>query len=411
MTMDLYIVGVGMTPFGKHPNQTIKQLTAMAVKAALTDAGAQPADVEAVWFGNVGQGAIEGQHAVRGQVALKGLGLEGVPVTNVENACATSSTALNAAQAWLRAGLGEVALAVGCEKLCVSEREQIAAVFNGCWDVACAEHALGSLTEVARELVPEGVDEASSRTVFMDIYAALARKHMEVFGTTQRQLASVSAKNHTHSVLNPLAQFRNPMTIDEVMAARPIIWPLTLPMCSPISDGAAAALLCTGDALKRFEHRRAVRLLASVLASGTDRPLDRFDLHVCHLAAKKAYEQAGVGPEDMSLAEVHDATAFAEISQCENLMFCSFGDGGPLAESGATALGGRIPINVSGGLESKGHPIGATGLAMIHELVTQLRGEAGSRQVENARFGIAENGGGFYGVEEAAACITILGRV
>jgi acetyl-CoA acetyltransferase len=181
-------------------------------------------------------------------------------------------------------------------------------------------------------------------------------------------------------------------------------------MCAPISDGAAAAILVREDALDRFDRSRAVKVCASVLGSGSDRKPEEVEKHICHRAAMKAYNQAGVGPADMSVAEVHDASAFAEIVQVENLGFCDFGDGGKLAERGDTALGGRIPVNPSGGLESKGHPIGATGLGQIYELVLQLRGEADQRQVPDARFAIAENGGGFHGYEEAAACITILGR-
>jgi len=244
----------------------------------------------------------------------------------------------------------------------------------------------------------------------MDIYASLARLHMKTFGTTQRQLAAVAAKNHQHSSLNPLAQYRNTMTVDDVMKARTISWPLTLPMCAPIGDGASAAVLCSDEGLRRIGRGRgrAVRIAASVLRTATERGATQYDRHLCRLAAFEAYEKAGVGPKDMSLAEVHDATAFAEVQQTEALGLCAIGEGGPLAESGATALGGRIPVNPSGGLESRGHPIGATGLAQIFEMVTQLRGEAGPRQVENARFAIAENGGGFNGVEEAVTAITIL---
>ena len=247
----------------------------------------------------------------------------------------------------------------------------------------------------------------------MDIYASLARLHMQTFGTTQRQIAAVAAKNHTHSTRNPLAQFQYPLTIDEVMAARAVSWPLTLPMCAPIGDGAAAAIVCSETGLRRLkglQRERAIRIHASVLRTATERAPDNYSQHLCYLAAREAYEKAGVGPQDMSLAEVHDATAFAEIQQTEALGFCAFGEGGPMAESGATTLGGRIPINVNGGLLSRGHPIGATGLAQIHEMVMQLRREAGVRQVEGARFAIAENGGGFNGVEEAVTCITILGR-
>jgi acetyl-CoA acyltransferase len=194
------------------------------------------------------------------------------------------------------------------------------------------------------------------------------------------------------------------------LSARIISWPLTLPMCAPISDGAAAAVLCRREALHRFDRRRAIRIHASVLASGSDRGAEDLQNHICRRAALLAYEKAGLGPSDMSLAEVHDATAMGEIIQCENLGLCQPGDGGAMAERGETALGGRLPLNPSGGLESKGHPIGATGLAQIFELVTQLRHEGGKRQVENARFAVAENGGGFHGYEEAAACVTILGR-
>jgi acetyl-CoA acyltransferase len=244
----------------------------------------------------------------------------------------------------------------------------------------------------------------------MDVYAAMAKFHMKRFGTTERQLAAVAAKNHHHSTFNPLAQYRNDMSIEDVLTARMITWPLTLPMCAPISDGAAAAILVREEALDRFDRNRAVQVCASVLGSGSDRGPEEVEKHICHRLALKAYDHAGIEPKDISVAEVHDASAFGEIVQLENLGFCDFGEGGRLAERGETALGGRIPVNPSGGLESKGHPIGATGLAQIYELVLQLRGEAIDRQVDGARFAIAENGGGFHGYEEAAACLTILSR-
>ena len=246
---------------------------------------------------------------------------------------------------------------------------------------------------------------------FMELYASLAKGHMKRFGTTERQLAAVAAKNHHHSTMNPLSQYQNDMSIDEVLAGKLICWPLTLPMCSPISDGAAAVILCTNrSALKRFGKSRAISVLACVLASGTDRDWQTAERHLCRTAALEACEQAGVDPSDVSVAEVHDASAFAEIVQIENLGFCELGQGGWLAERGETSIGGRISVNPSGGLESKGHPIGATGLAQIYELVQQLRGTAGARQVDGARLAVAENGGGFIGVEEAAAVVTILGR-
>jgi len=406
----IYIVGVGMTPCGKFLDRSVKDLTRDAVGAALADAGVDAGAIEAAFFSNATQAAIEGQFMIPGQIALRDMGIGGIPVANVENACASASTALHLAYAQLKAGLCEVALAVGAEKMYDRDKAKSFSVFNGAWDVHGVENVERALEELGRGIAPPpGAEQPQAfRSVFMDVYAAMARSHMGRFQTTQRQLAAVAAKNHTHSTRNPLSQYRHGMTIEEVLAARPIAWPLTLPMCAPISDGAAAAILVREEALGRFDRKRAIRVEASVLASGSDRAIDDLENHVCRIAAAKAYETAGVGPGDMSLAEVHDATAFGEITQSENLGFCEIGQGGWLAEKGETSLGGRIPINTSGGLESKGHPIGATGLGQAHELVLQLRGEAGERQVANARFAIAENGGGFHGWEEAAACVTIL---
>lgn len=412
ITQNIYVAGVGITNFGKQLDTSVKALVSQAVTSALKDAGCEASQIQAAYFGTAGQGYIEGQIMVPGEVALRAMGISGIPVTNVENACATSSTALNAARLYVASGEGDICLAVGVDKLFSSDRTKSFGVFTGAWDVHNTEAQMALLSGLGSSVQPPaGTPEPGQRSPFMDIYANLSRLHMEMFGTTQRQLAAVAAKNHTHSTLNPIAQFRYPMSIDEVLNERIVSWPLTLPMCSPISDGAAAAIVCNENGLKKMANRsRAIRLLASVLRSGSDRQAHEFDRHLCHLAALQAYEIAGVGPNDMSLAEVHDATAFAEIQQTENLGFCKFGEGGPLVESGATTLGGRIPVSVSGGLISRGHPIGATGLAQIYELVTQLRGEAGARQVESARLGVAENGGGFNGVEEAAAVITILGR-
>ena len=408
---NIYIVGVGMTPFGRYLDRSIKAMTAEAVGAALTDAGATVADIETAYFANAAQSVLEGQATIPGEIALRSMGIAGIPVVNVENACASASTALDMAATWLSAGRGGVALAVGAEKMFHEDRAKMFAVFDGGWDVHNADAATAKLLELGAGVDdPDGETDTGERSIFMDVYAALAKFHMRKFGTTQQQIAAVAAKNHDHSQHNPLSQYQAPMSLEEVLAARKISWPLTLPMCSPISDGAAAAIICREEELDRFDRARAVKIEATVLRSGSDRTAEEFDKHITHLAAYQAYEQAGLGPDDMNVAEVHDATAFAEIQQIENLGFCGFGEGGPTTLSGDTQLGGRIPVNLSGGLESKGHPVGATGLAQIHELVAQLRGEAGGRQVDGARFAIAENGGGFHGIEEAAACISILGR-
>jgi acetyl-CoA acyltransferase len=406
-----YIAGVGITQFAKQLDTSIKELVRQAVGAALKDAGCDADLLQGAYFATAGQGAIEGQYMVAGQIALRAMGITGIPVTNVENACASSSSALNAAHMFVASGAGDICLVVGVDKLFSTDKEKSFGVFDGAWDVHTASTQLDYLMKLAADVRPPAdYVEPGKRSVFMDIYASLARLHMKTFGTTQRQLAAVAAKNHVHSTRNPQAQFQYPLTIEEVLNARPVSWPLTLPMCAPISDGAAAAIVCNEAGLRKLQARRAVRICATVLRSATERAADDYGRHLCYLAANQAYEIAGVGPQDMSLAEVHDATAFAEIQQTEALGFCAFGEGGPMAESGATTLGGKIPINVSGGLLSRGHPIGATGLAQVYEMVTQLRGEAGARQVEHARFAIAENGGGFSGVEEAATSIIILGK-
>jgi acetyl-CoA acetyltransferase len=407
---EAYILGVGMTPFRRWPDRSVRDLAEAAVRDALADAGIGAAQVHAVAFANAVQGAMEGQFGIRGQIALRDMDFDAVPIVNVENACASASTALNVALMQVRAGAADIALAVGAEKMTHPDTALSMAAFEGSWERAERAAVIDRLVVLGQEMpVPPDVDE-SARTVFMDVYAAFTRYHMARFGTTQRQLAAVAAKNHGHSVHNPLAQYRRAFTVDEVLAARAIAWPLTLPMCSPISDGAAAAVVVSGAALRRLGGARAVRIRAQALMNGGRRAPDDIARHISRRAALAAYEAAGLGPGDVDVAECHDATAFGEIQQSENLGFFDFGDGGPAAERGDTTLGGRIPFNPSGGLESKGHPIGATGLGQIFELVTQLRGEAGPRQVAGARIALAENGGGLMGVEEAAVSVTLLER-
>ena len=408
--INAYIAGTGMTKFGRFPDESVKSLTSKAVSMALRDSAISPERVKAAFFANTVQGALEGQLMVRGQMALRPLGLEGIPIINVENACASSATAVSLALNYIRAGSADVVLAVGVDKMVVPDKKLMFSIFDGAWDVHDTAAGTQRLLSLGDGLsAPSEVQEQTNRSFFMDVYAAFAKAHMTEFGTTQRQLAIASAKNHTHSSLNPLAQYQNPMSVDDVLNAPTIVWPYTLPMCAPVSDGAAAAVICAESVLKELPDARPVKILSSHVTTGIERPPAEFHNHIGHLAAKAAYEAASVGPDEISCAEVHDATAFAEIQQIENLMFAPFGDGGAFIESGSSTLGGRLPINTSGGLQSKGHPIGATGLGQIHELTVQLRGEAGKRQVDGAKYGIAENGGGLYGIEEAAVAITILG--
>lgn len=410
---DLYVVGVGMTAFGRLLERSVYDLVEEAVGLALKDAGASTSDVGAAYYGTLTNGQFQGQTAIPGPIAMRRIGIEGVPVFSVENACAAGSSAFNLATLALRAGQCDIALAVGAEKMNIPDKAKMFSAFDGGWDVATVEQNKETLLALGEGVEPPpGTMSERPYSVFMDVYAAMCRNHMLRYGTTQRQIAAVASKNHGHSVHNPLAQFQQPFSIEQVLASPPIAYPLTTLMCSPISDGAAAVLLCNAEGLKKLKGAggRAVRILASVIQTGSSRSMDDRDKIVAHLAAKKAYELAGVAPSDVSVAEVHDASAIGEILNAESLMLVPFGEGGPAAERGDFTVGGKIPINPSGGLESKGHPIGATGLGQIHELVTQLRGEAGKRQVEGARVAIQENGGGLFGIEEAVVAVTILAK-
>ncbi|MDI9651685.1 thiolase family protein [Burkholderia cenocepacia] len=410
---NIYIAGIAMTVFGRHLDRSLDDLAREALQRALRDAGCHADAIRAAFYAGITNGALQGQLSIPGQVVFSKIGLEGIPVFNVENACASGSTAVHLAVRQLQSGACDVALALGAEKMNVADKAKSFALFEAGWDVSRVDENFAMLARLGEGIEPPpGSESDRPYSRFMKIYAALCRHHMHTYGTTQRQIAAVSAKNHGHSVHNPYSQFRQPFTIDEVLAAAPITYPITLPMCAPLSDGAAAAILCTEEGLERIgaDRSRCIRIAASVVRSFTRRRIDEPHKHIGRLAALQAYEQAGVGPEDMDVAEVHDASAMGEIIQAENLGFVPLGEGGPAAERGEFTLGGRIPINTSGGLESKGHPLGATGIGQLYELVTQLRGEAGARQVDGARHAIQENGGGLQGVEEAALAIHILSR-
>lgn len=406
---DVYVLGVGHTRFGKFLERTIKSLVEEAVTSVLTDAGIGKQTLEAVFFGNAMQGLVTGQEMVRGQVALRPLGIEAIPIVNCENACATGSTAFHLAWQAVSGGQADVVLALGAEKLFMEDVEKTFKNYDAGMDVEILAGLQERWAAEARQFGAEADAPALSepKTVAMDMYASHCRAHMEAFGTTQRDLAVVAAKNHMNSVHNPYAQYRKPMTVEEVMAARPVVFPLTVPMCAPIGDGAAACILCSAEVAGRLGGGRAVKVRASVLGSGMERPEGYGPEHISARLGRKAYTMAGCGPQDIDVLELHDASSMGELVQFEGLGFCEWGEAASLARAGATALGGRIPVNASGGLVSKGHPLGATGLGQIHEIVTQLRGEAGVRQVSGARIGMTENGGGFLGVEEASMTLHI----
>ncbi len=410
---NIYIIGLGMIRFSKYPDRDVRDMAHEVTNLALKDAGISKDAIESAFFSNTFWGMFSNQHSIRGQVILRTMGIEAIPVTNVENACAGASTALHLAYTGVKAGMYDVALALGSEKITNPDKMLSLSAYATCMDVDNFESHMNMMAEVNKTLkvnVPDNqTAPGSDRSIFMDAYAMGAKWHMSEFGSTQQQLAVICAKNHWHGSLNPMSQYQMNMSVEEVLADKSVAYPLTRSMCAPVGDGAAAAIVCSEEYLKKLSNVRPIKIRASVLGTGTDRSLDGEDIG--ERLVKQAYNVAGVGPNDIDFAELHDATAYGELHQTEAMGFCPIGEGGPYAETGATKLGGDKPINTSGGLECRGHPIGASGLAQIYELGIQLRNVAGKRQVENARLGLAENGGGNIGVEEAAMCIHILEKV
>ena len=414
---DVYVLGSYTTPVKKWPDKSHKDLVRDAYLNVLKDAGLENGDlIESVWCGSAMMNSW-GQNMIRGQVVFtplirEGLLPERLPFYNVEGGCATGSLAFQGAWRDIQAGITHVSLAMGFEKVHIPHDKELQfSQFNSGIDQQNPEEWMAVYKELA-EMTGSTFEVGPNRSMFMDTYGMQARYHMYKYGTTARQIAIAAAKNHCNGALNPGAQYQFEMTPDEVLADYMVSDPLTRAMCAPVADGAAAAILISEEFFKNLPAKmqeRCVKIAGIALTSGKYRGFDEPSLS--YVAAKKAYEMAGVGPEDIDCAEVHDATAFGEIYQAEMMQFCPIGEGGKLVEAGETAIGGRIPINTSGGLISKGHPIGATGLSMINELVTQLRGEAGKRQVKDAEFALQENGGGVVSIEEAACSVLIFQKV
>lgn len=405
----VFIAGTGMTRFGKFLDRGLKSLAAEAITQALADAGLQPSELQAAYMGNAAAGVMTGQVLVPGQVVLRGMGIGRIPVVNVENACATSATAFQQAVQMIALGAYDVVLVAGFEKLYSADKQRTFSVFQGAVDMEAIDEVIASLADgMARTGATADLAEAGkSRSLFMDVYARLARDYMASTGVTQRDFAAVAAKNSLHGSLNPKAQFQDVLTVEQVLAAPLIVEPMTRPMCAPIGDGAAALVLVSGKAAARLGLRDPVRVLSSVLASGWDYASDDGPRLVPTVAAE-AYAAAGVGPADIDVIELHDAAAPAELMYYEHLGLAGPGEALALLASGATRLGGRVPVNPSGGLLRKGHPIGASGCAQLVELADQLRGRCGARQVAGARTALAENGGGWIGEDAAAIVISVL---
>ncbi len=415
---DVYIIGAHSTEFRKCPDLTFRDLTREAYLGAINDAGMKNGDeIQFAYFGNCAMhlfGQVFGQGCIRGQICFiplvrEGLFPERVPMINVEGACATGSMAIHSGWKDILSGQNDVVLALGVEKLFIpDDPAKSMSIFEGGADNFTREETVDNYKELGK-LVGQEFQTGANRSFFMDTYGMQARYHMWKYGTTQRQLAIAASTTHHHGALNPKAQLKIEMTPEQVLEDRLVSYPLTRAMCSPIGDGAAAVVMCSGEYLKNLPadvQRRAVKIKTSVFTGGKYKKFDEPSL--CYVAAKKAYAMAGIKPEDIDLAEVHDATSFGVIYQSEMMGFCEIGQGGRFVESGATSLEGKTPVNTSGGLVSKGHPVGATGVSMIYELTTQLRGEAGPRQIKNAEFAMQENGGGVIGTEEAACSVMIL---
>jgi acetyl-CoA acetyltransferase len=377
-----FVAGIGMTGFGRHDDRGIEDLGQEACAQALLDAGMSPADVEAAYCGSALGASLQGMTGI-GQSVMLELGIGRIPVINVENACATGATALHMAWRDVAFGVHDVVLVVGVDKAVMPK---------------------GAVLRVETSRL-----ETQLGDTFPGAFALMAQQHMLRYGTTTRQLAEVSVKNHHNGSLNPLAQFNKVFTREEVLGSAVIADPLTLLSCCPNSDGAAAVVVCARDRLP--SPQRSVRIAASVLTSGYYEPMRDLTRWECEVeAARLAYMQSGLGPHEIDCAEVHDAFTISELLHCEGLGFCEPGQSGPMLDSGATRLDGRLPINPSGGLLARGHPPGASGLAQIFELVTQMRGEAGPRQVRRADSVLAQIMGGSKGNDSQACAVHILSR-
>lgn len=395
---EVLIAGAGMTRFEKSPS-SLRQLAGVAAREALADAGVAVGEIEAAYVGNAAAGLVTGQEMIRGQVVLRPLGIEGIPIFNVENACASAASALHLGWQAVAAGAHDVVLCLGAEKLTHEDKTVGMRAIGTAIDVE-------QRAELAAEVgTPPG--EGEDRSFFMDLYADMTRSYMRVSGAGAEDFAAVVVKNQHNGGLNPRAQYGGELTIEQVLASRTVVDPLTLLMCSPISDGAAAVVLFSAAAARKAGVS-GPRIRASVVRSGNRHDHDDPLAGSTALAAREAFERAGLGPGEIDCAEVHDASAPAELMVYEQVGFAAPGEGPELLASGRTRLDGAMPVNTSGGLLSKGHPIGATGIAQICEATWQLRGQAGPRQVEGAKVALTQNGGGWLEGDSAAMAVHIL---
>jgi acetyl-CoA acetyltransferase len=401
---EVAIIGAGMTRFGKYPERGLKDLSHEAVNAALEAAGMDKSGLQIAVVGNAAAGLTTGQECIRAQVILRAMGIDKIPMVNTENACASSSTALQVAWLYVASGMYDVALALGVEKMYSPDKSRAMSTFSAGVDVEELRQIMEQLKPPSEQKTGGESGAGKSRSLFMDIYAAGARAHMAKYGTTKEQFAKIAVKNHNNGSLNPHAQYRERYTIEEILDSPSVAEPLTRLMCAPIGDGAAAAVLVSADVARRHTTSP-VWIRGTALVSGSDTRSDGDG--TAARAARQALEMAGMTIGDIDVMEVHDASAPAELLLYEDLGLCKPGEGGRLIDEGATEIGGRLPVNTSGGLLAKGHPVGATGIAQAFEIWLQLRGLAGERQVRDAKTGLTHNGGGMVRGEAAATTVHI----
>ncbi len=401
---EVVVLGVGMTRFGKFPGRSIKDLSREAVEKTLQHAGIERKEIEAAYVSNSMAGLMTGQESIRGQVWLRPMGIEGIPIFNVENACASASSAFHLGWLSVAAGLYDCVLALGAEKLYDKDKVKSYTALGTAVDI----EEVDKIVEMIEKSDLGGTSTQGSgenRSIFMDFYAALARYYMREYGATPEHFGKLAVKSHYNGSLNPHAQYREVVTLEEVMDSPMVSYPLTRLMCAPISDGAAAAIVASEE-FARAHGGKPVYVAATVNQSGISNvPLGGEG--IVRRMAPLAYEQAGIDPGDLDVVEVHDATSISEYAFMEDLGVCGPGEAKDWIDRGWTEIGGKVAFNTSGGLVTKGHPVGATGLGMIAEIVWQLRGEAGERQVENPLVGLTLNGGGVLGTEPAAMSIHI----
>lgn len=408
-----YVVGIGMTKFTIHLDKTYHTLCAQALDEVFRDANMDKKGIECVFFSNSFWGHFEGQHTIRGQCVLRPYGMLGVPIINVENACASGSTALYMANLAVKSGEFDVVLCLGVEKIANQDKSLSFASFTAGFDRTNLKNTIRLYDELSKKFaIPMPPDDGLGKSQAMETYGVFARWHMWKYGSTKEQLAKIAVKNRFNGSLNPMAHWQKPITIESALNERVISYPITRPMCAPIGDGAAAVIVVSERFLNKLKCPKAIKIRTIVHCSGKDKRNYEDTQDIGERLAELAYDKAGLEPKDIDIAEVHDATAFGELYQTECLGFTPKGTGGEFAETGKSSLDGELPINTSGGLISRGHPVGATGLAQIYELVTQMRGIAGKRQVPKAvRIALAENGGGILTLEEASMTISILEKL